>query len=63
MPPPQRSDWPALVEEGERLHAHLLVYFDEMVGDRMEYFDITYTSQGTSCEHDWLSDHYKGDVK
>ncbi len=29
----------------------------------MEYFDIGYTSQGTSCEYEWLSDHYKDDVK
>lgn len=64
MPPPRRSDWPALLEEGERLHAHLLEHFDEMIGEtHMDHFDITYTSQGTSCEHDWLSDHYKNDVK
>ena len=63
MPPPRRSDWPSFLEEGERLHAHLLEHFDEMIGERMDHFDIHYTSQGTSCEHDWLSDHYKDDVK
>lgn len=63
MPPPERSDWPSFLEEGERLHAHLLEHFDDMIGDRMKHFDIGYTSQGTSCKHEWLSEHYKDDVK
>lgn len=63
MPPPERSDWPALLEEGERLHSHLLVYFDEMVGERMKHFDIHYTSQGTSCNYEYVSDRYGAHIK
>jgi hypothetical protein len=63
MPPPRRSDWPSLLEEGERLHAHLVTHFDEMIGKRMEHFDIHYTSQGTSCECDWLSERYLDEIK
>ena len=64
MPPPSRSTWPDLLEEGERLHAHLLQHYEEMVGDtHMEHFDIHYTSTGTSCDAEYLSERYRDEIK
>jgi hypothetical protein len=63
MPPPRCSDWSALLEEGERLHAHLLEHFDQMIGEEMNYFDIHYTSQGTSCHYECLNERYLDEIK
>lgn len=29
----------------------------------MEHFDIHYTSQGTSCEYEWVSEQYRDEIK
>jgi hypothetical protein len=64
MPPPRNSDWSDLLEEGERLHAHLIQHFDQMIGENhMDHFDIHYTSQGTSCEYEYISDRYLTHIK
>jgi len=59
MPP----TWPELLEEGERLHTHLLQHYEEMMGERMEYFDIHYTSYATACEHDYINERYGDKIK
>ena len=63
MPRLTRCDSSALLEEGERLHAHLLTHFDEMIGDQMKHFDIHYTCQGTSCNYEYVSDRYGAHIK
>ena len=64
MPPPGRSTWPDMLEEGERLHSHLLTHYEEMMGEeRMEHFDIHYTSYTTSCEYEYINDRYGDKIK
>jgi hypothetical protein len=58
------STWPDLLEEGERLHAYLLTHYDELMGaERMEHFDIYYTSYATACEYEYISKRYGSYVK
>jgi hypothetical protein len=60
MPP----TWPELLEEGERLHTHLIQHYEEMMEERrMEYFDIYYTSYATSCEYEYISKRYGDKIK
>jgi hypothetical protein len=64
MPLSRGNTWPDLLEEGERLHAHLLEHYDEMIGENhMYHFDIHYTSYSTSCEYEYISKRYLANIK